>query len=568
MFCGGGSRGYNGAADEADSREGTGLARKGSSFIVVRTVLTALILTALATGLPACASRVRTPNTLRIAADTEPAAMDPHLVSGYTEHRILTSLFEGLTTLNQKTLAVEPGAAESWSVSDDGLVYTFKINPNAKWSNGTPVTARDFVYGWKRHLSPKLASEYSYMLWCLKNAEAYNKGQITDFNEVGAKALDDATLEATLAYPAPYFLSMQIHYSWFPVLQSNIEQFGKIDDRISKWTRAGNMVSNGPFKLVEWTPDQLIRAERNEYYWNAANVKLDAVEFYPTKNMLTEERSFKSGRVHTIETLLATKIQTYRKKNPSVLRIEPFIGTYFYRFNVTRPPLDNPLVRRALSMAIDRQSISENVMYGAASPAVALTPPNLAGYTAQARVDSSIEEARRLLAEAGYPNGQGMRPIEILFNESEDHERIAEAIQDMWKKNLNVQVVTNKQEWKVYLDTMNTLGYDVVRSAWIADYLDPMNYMECFVTDGGNNRTGWSSKPYDSLVEQARYCVDPVQRYDLLQQAEAILLDESPIAPIYTYKLKYLVSPEVQGYDANPMGYLNYRYFSLVPGTL
>ena len=533
----------------------------------MRTLLTALVLASLASTLLSCSGSEKSSNTLRVAADTEPAALDPHLVTGFTEHRLLTSMFEGLTTLNQKTLAVEPGVAESWTVSDDGLVYTFKINPNAKWSNGTPIMAKDFVYGWKRHLSPNLASEYSYMLWCMTNAEAYNKGQITDFNEVGVKALDDSTLEVTLAYPAPYFLSMQIHYSWYPVLQSNIEQFGSIDDRNSKWTRAGNMVSNGPFKLVEWSPNQLIRVERNEHYWDAAHVKLDAVEFYPMQNLLTEERSFQSGKVHFIETLLATKIETYQKENPSVLRIEPFIGTYFYRLNTTRPPLDDPRVRRALAMAIDRQSICDSVMYGAASPAVAITPPGIAGYTAQAAIEYNVEEARQLLAEAGYPNGQGMRPIEILFNESEDHERIAEAIQDMWKNNLNVEVTTNKQEWKVYLNSMNALSYDVVRSAWIADYLDPMNYMECFVTAGGNNRTGWSSKPYDELVEKARYCVDPVERFDLLQQAEAILLEEAPVAPIYTYKQKFLVSPEVQGYDVNPIGYLNYRSFSLAPGT-
>ena len=526
----------------------------------IRSILAVVILTS---GIAACSSGRDRSNTLRVATDTEPAALDPHLVTGYTEHRILVSLFEGLTTLDQKTLAVEPGAAESWTISADQLVYTFKIQPNARWSDGTPVTAHDFVYGWKRHLSPDLGSEYSYMLWCLKNAQAYNEGKITEFNEVGVKALDDKTLEVTLAYPAPYFLSMQIHYAFFPVLKSNIEKFGKIDDRNSKWTLAGNMVSNGPFKLVEWKPNQIMRVERNEHYWDAADVRLDGIEFYPTENLLTEERMFRSGKVHLIETLLATKIDAYRKENPNVLRIEPFIGVYFYRFNTTRPPLDDPRVRRALAMAIDRQSICDSVMYGAATPAVALTPPNLAGYTAKAHIDYNVEEARRLLAEAGYSDGKGMRPIEILYNESEDHKRIAEAIQDMWKKNLNVDVTTNQQEWKVYLNSMTALNYDVVRSAWIADFLDPINYTECFVTGGGNNRTGWSSPEYDALVEKARYCIDPAERYELLQQAEAIFLDGAPIAPIYVYKQKFLVSPELKGLDANPLGYLNYRHFSL-----
>ncbi len=527
-------------------------------------VLTAAVLA----GASAC-SRSRTePNVLRMATDTEPQALDPHLVTGHTEHRILTSLFEGLTNLNQKTLEVEPGAAESWEVSDDGRVYTFKINPKAKWSDGTPVTAHDFVYGWRRHLSPKLGSEYSYMLWCMKNAQAYNEGKITDFDQVGVKALDDRTLQVTLDYPAPYFLSMQIHYAWFPVLQSNIEKFGAIDDRNSKWTHAGNMVSNGPFKLVEWLPNQIIRVRRNEHYWAADNIKLDGVDFYPTDNLLTEERLFQSGKAQLIETLMATKVATYRKEDSEVLRIAPFFGTYFYRFNTTRPPLDDPRVRRALAMSIDRQSICDSVLFGTGTPATALTPPGLAGYTAKASIPYNVEGARRLLADAGYPNGEGMRRIEILYNESEDHQRIAEAIQDMWKKNLNVNATTTKQEWKVYLNSMTTLNYDVVRSAWIADYLDPINYHECFVTDGGNNRTGWSNPKFDALVEQARYELDHDKRYDLLQQAEAILLEEAPIAPIYTYMQKFLIAPEVQWPGSNPLGYLNYRYFSLAgPGS-
>jgi len=529
----------------------------------MRTIGIAILSAALVVAFSACSGGGYRANTLRVATDTEPQALDPHLVTGHTEHRILTSMFEGLTTLNQKTLAVEPGIAESWEVSENGLVYTFTINPNAKWSDGTPVRAQDFAYGWRRHLSPKLGSEYSYMLWCLKNGRAYNEGAITDFDEVGVKVLDDQTLEATLEYPAPYFLSMHIHYAWFPVLQSNVEQFGAIDDRNSKWTRAGNMVSNGPFKLVERKPNQIIRVERNEYYWDAENIKLDGIEFYPMENLLTEERSFQSGKAQLIETLLATKIETYQKERPEVLRIEPLFGTYFYRFNVTRPPLDDPRVRRALAMSIDRQSICDAVLYGTGTPATALTPPELAGYTAKASIEYNVEEAKKLLADAGYPNGEGMRTIAILYNESEDHERIAEAIQDMWKKSLNVEVSTSKQEWKVYLNSMNTLNYDVVRSAWIADFLDPINYHECFVTDGGNNRTGWSSPEFDALVEQARYELDHDRRYDLLQQAEAILLKEAPIGPIYTYKQKFLVAPEVQWPGANPLGYLNYRYFSL-----
>ncbi|MBX7258497.1 MAG: peptide ABC transporter substrate-binding protein [Candidatus Hydrogenedentes bacterium] len=501
---------------------------------------------------------------LHVGAGAEPQNLDPYRVTGHNEHRILTSLFEGLTTLNQVTLAVEPGAAESWTVSPDGLVYTFKLNPNAKWSNGTPVTAKDFVYGWKRHLSARLGSEYAYMLWCIVNAEEYTKGKVTDFSQVGVKALDDTTLEVTLKYPVPAFLTMHIHYSWFPVLQSNVEAFGAIDDpNNTKWTLAGNMISNGPFKLVEWSPNQIIRVTRNDFYWDAANVKLDGVEFYPYSNLPTEEREFRAGRLDVTESLLATKIETYRREHPELLHIDPMIGTYFYRLNVTRKPLDNPKVRRALAMSIDRQSICDNVLFGAVVPAAAFTPPGLAGYTPEASIPYNVEEARKLLAEAGYPNGEGMRPLDILFNESEDHRRIAEAIQDMWKKNLNVDARPTQQEWKVYLNSMTTLDYDVARSAWIADYLDPINYLECFETGGGNNRTGWSSPEFDALVAKTRLSPDQEVRFPLLQQAERLLLDEAPLAPIYSYRQRFLLAPRVQGLKSNMLGYLNYKSFSI-----
>lgn len=512
--------------------------------------------------LPGCGSGKNTDvqNVLRVGSDGEPASLDPYLVTGHTEHRILTSLFEGLTTANQKTLEVEPGVAESWEVTPDGLTYTFKLNPNAKWSNGEPVTAHDFVYGWKRHLTAKLASEYAYMLWCLKNGEKYNKGEVADFNEVGAKAVDDTTLVVNLEYPAPYFLSMQIHYSWFPVHQATVEKFGPMDDRTNRWILPGNMVSNGPFKLISWEPNQSIRVEKNEHYWDAARIKLEAVEFYPSDDLSVQERRFRSKEVDVIETLLATKVDTYRKENPDVLFIEPFVGTYFYRFNTTRPPFNDVRVRRALAMAIDRESICRDVLYNVVVPAAAFTPPGLAGYTAEASIPYNLEEARNLLTEAGFPNGQGFPAVEILYNISEDHQRIAEAIQDMWKKNLGINVGPANKEWKVYLSSLTTLNYDIARSAWIADFMDPINYHECFITDGGNNRTGWSNAEFDRLVSEARFELDQTKRYAALQQAEKIMMEEAPIAPIYSYRQRFLKSPDVKGLDANVQGYLNYRY--------
>jgi len=497
-------------------------------------------------------------NVLRVAADAEPQSLDPMLTTGHTEHRILCSLFEGLTTLNQKTLAVEPGVAQSWEMSSDGKTYTFRLNPAAKWSDGTPITANDFIYSWKRILSPKLGSEYSYMLWCLENGEKYNKGDVTDFAQVGAKAIDDHTLEVKLLYPAPYFLTVHMHNAWFPVQQATIEKHGNIDDRQSKWILPENMVSNGPFKLVEWQPNRVIRVVRNEHYWNVANVSLEEIQFYPVNgNLQTAERMFRANEVDTMETLLITKVPAYKRDNPDVLRLDPFTATYFYRINTTRPPLNDPRVRLALAMSVDK------VLFGAFIPARALSPPGIGGYTADAGIDYDLAKAKQLMAEAGFPDGKGMRPLEILYNESEDHQMIAEAVQDMWKKNLGIDVTSSKQEWKVYLNSMTALNYDVVRAGWIADYLDPMNYIECFTTGNGNNRTGWTNAEYDSLEQKARFEIDPAKRFGFMQEAEGILLGDTPIIPIYTYRQRYLVSPSVQGYDSNPMAYMNYRYFSV-----
>ena len=532
-----------------------------------------LVLTALAVMMTACGGRqADSGRVLRIGAGTEPHTLDPHLATGHNEHRIMTSLFEGLTNLNQTTLDVEPGMAESWEVSEDGLTYTFHLRNDARWSNGDLVTAHDFVYGWKRHLTPLLASQYSYMLWIVKNAEAYNKEQITDFTEVGVRALDDFTLEVELEHPAPYFLSSQIHFAWWPVHRPTIEAHGGIGDRNSKWIEAGNMVSNGPYKLVKWEPNAILRVEPNPYYYDAELIDLEAVEFFPIEDLSTEEREFRAGRLHVTNSFPMTMTNWYRENRPEVLNIDPAVGTYFYRFNVERAPFDDVRVRRAFAMAIDKASIVQHVAYGVVGETKALTPAGLAGYTPEAGIPYDPDAAKALLAEAGYPNGQGLPTVEILFNTSEDHRRIAEAIQQMWGNTLGARVETSNQDWKVYLSNMERLNYHVCRSAWFADFLDPINFLEMFVTGGGNNRTGWSNAEYDDLIARARRAVTMSERFALYQQAEALLLEEAPIAPIYAYTHRHLIDPRVTGMAPNLQGYLNYRYISLAhnggPGAM
>jgi oligopeptide transport system substrate-binding protein len=509
-------------------------------------------------GMSGCGGgRAADDGVLRRGNGDEPQDLDPHVVTGLLEHRILTALFEGLVKLDPATLEPVPAVAAAWEVSDDALVYTFTIREDAKWSNGDPVTAQDFLYGWRRILSPKLASEYYYMLFCMENAEAFYNGEV-GFEEVGAKALDARTLQVTLAHPTPYLLAMQIHYSWFPVHQATIEKFGAMDQRGTRWTRAGNLVGNGPFTLTEWTPNKRIRVEPNPEYWNVAALKLTGVEFYPISSNQTEERSFRTGGLHLTGTVPLNKIEVYVRNEPEKIHLDPVFGAYFYRFNCTRKPFDDPRVRRALALAVDREQLVTHVTKGGELPAGYLTPPGAGNYVAPEGVGRDIEEARRLLAEAGYPEGRGFPKVELLYNTQESHREIAQAIQHMWKRDLNVEVGLVNQDWKVYLNSMNRLDYDMARSAWYGDYLDPNSFLDCFVTDGGNNRTGWSSAAYDALIARAAHERDLDARNALFYEAESILLDELPILPLFIYTEKYLKDPALKGWHSNVLSYTDY----------
>lgn len=506
-------------------------------------------------------------NILLFGNDTDPGTLDPHLCTTFTEHRVMTALWEGLTSLDPADLSVVPGVAESWDISEDGLTYTFHLRQDARWSNGDPLTANDFIYAWRRILTPMLAAEYSYMLHVIRGAAEYNAGDVKDFSEVGAKALDDHTLEVKLAWPAPYLLSMQNHFTWFPVHPPTIERFDAMEHRDTKWTEPENIVTNGPYRMVAWVPDVEIRAVRNTHYWNSEAVSIDEVDFLPYGGkMMTLERSFRLGKLHLAVDLPISKIQVYQRDYPELLNIHDFLGCYFYRFNTTRPPFTDARIRRAFAMAIDCERIVKEVTRGGERPARNLVPPNTAGYTCKSTIPYDVEAARQLLADAGYPSGKGLPPIDLLYNTSENHQLIAESIQHMFQEAFGVRVVLRNQDAKVYFDSMKQLDYGMCRSAWIGDYLDPINFLECFETGGGNNRTGWSSQRFDSLLSQARLSPDTGERDGLYQQAEGLLMSEAPIAPVYFYTQRLLKRPEVQGWKPNIQAHIDYKYLRLAPG--
>ncbi len=495
---------------------------------------------------------------------SEPQDLDPHVVEGVGEHQIISTLLEGLVAEDPKTLDPVPGIAERWEISPDGKVYTFYIRPTAKWSNGDPVTAQDFVASYRRILTPSLGSLYSYMLYPMKNAKAFNEGKITDPTQLGVRAIDERTLEITLDCPTSYLLhSMASHYTWWAVHMPTVEKYGDPYKRGNKWTRPGNYVGNGPFILTEWIPNSVIRVRKNTNYWDAANVRLNGVDFLPIESIDSEERSFRAGQLHRTEELPNAKVDSYRKENPQFLRIDDYLGNYFYRVNVTHPALRDKRVRHALSQAIDRHAIVETVTRGGQKPAFALTPPNTAGYTSQAQLKYDIAGAKQLLVEAGFPEGQGLPPIEIHYNTSENHRAIAEAIQQMWKKNLGVDATLRNEEWKVYLDTQSATNYMVSRAGWIGDYPDPNAFLETFLSYSGNNRTGWANPEFDRLIEAAGCVNNPAERFAMLQKAEALLLDEMPLIPIYFYTRVYLLHPSVQNWHPNYMDHHPFKHVYL-----
>lgn len=497
---------------------------------------------------------------------TEPEGLDPHIVTGVPENHIVSALFEGLVSKHPETLEPEPGVAESWEISDDGTLYTFHLRDNAKWSNGDPVTADDFVWSWMRVLHPALGAQYNYNLFSVVNAEEYANGVITDFSEVGVKALDSHTLQVQLRAPTPYFLQLLDHYSTFPVHRATIEAFGEMSDRLSPWAREGNLVGNGAFNLVEWQINSHVRVEKNDTYWDADTVRLNAIVFYPTENLVTEERMFRDGQLHFTNDIVLDKIPVYLEENPELIRIDPWLGSYFYMFNTTRPPFDDVRVRKALAMTVDRDLLVESVMQGIVDSSYALTPPDTLGYFPPRTFDYDPDEARRLLAEAGYPNGEGFPEFEVLYNTQESHRRIAVAIQQMWMRELNIPATLLNQEWQVYLENQDNMNYEVSRRGWIGDYVDPTTFLEMYITDGGNNKTGFSDPRYDEIItREAPHTLDRDKRYALYQEAETILMNQMPIMPIYTYKTKHLVHPSVKGMPANIMDHYNYKYVWLDP---
>lgn len=526
--------------------------------------LAALLLSSCAKNEPGSAARDQATEDgiLLFANASEPPSLDPHLNTSSNGNKIITALIEGLITYHPSDDNLpEPGVAKSWTHLDN-TIWTFQLREDARWSNGDPVTAHDFVYSYQRMLHPDLGAKYAQLLYLLKNAKDFNEGTLTDFSQVGVKALDDHTLEITLKGPTPYFLGLLKHHSWHPVHPPTIEAAGGMTKPDSNWTR-DNYVGNGPYRMKKWVISKIVEVERSPTYWDAENVSINEIHFFPIDDINTEDQVFNAGGLHFQNTIPPHMFPIYRANEDPYMRVEPWIGTYFYRINVTEPHLADKRVRQALSLAINRRAITKRVLRGAHFAGRSITPEGIKGYQPPETAAFNPKRARQLLADAGYPNGEGFPPSVILFNSSEQHKQIAETIQQMWLNILGIEVELRNQEWKTYLETVYNLDYEIARSAWIGDYVYPDTFLTMFRTGDGNNNTGWSNAQYDKLVTDSMFEADPQKRLALLYQAEEILMEELPIIPLYHYARNYRLSPDVKGWYPKLTDNRNFKHLRL-----
>jgi ABC-type oligopeptide transport system substrate-binding subunit len=489
----------------------------------------------------------------------EPEQLDPGLMSGQPDGRIARALFEGLVVSDPRTLAPLPGQAYRWDVSPDGKLYVFHLRPGIRWSNGRAVTAGDFEWSWKRVLDPRTGSRYAGILSAIEYADSFNQKRLTDPSKVGVRALDDSTLEVKLVSPTPYFLNLLTFYTCLPVPREVVEKYG------DRWTRQEHLVTNGPFLLKSWKLRESIELVKNPAYWDQANVHLDGLIAYPVDDQTTSTNMYKAGVIdwQPSGNIPAPFLPFMRKY--ADFKVGRQQAVYFFSINVKRKPFDDVWVRRALNRALDRATLCDKVLKGTRPPWGLFCPSGYAGYEPPAPIAYDVGEARRDLAKAGYPGGKGFPQIEILINTSEDHRRIAEAVQAMWRAALGIPVSVANQEWASYLENTTKVNYDIARRSWVGDYPDPSTFLDIMRSGDGNNRTGWSNPVYDRLLAEARTEADTARRMQLLSKAEALLLDESPVIPVYHYVTMELVKPYVRGLYPTVLDYHPLKFVSLDP---
>jgi oligopeptide transport system substrate-binding protein len=506
----------------------------------------------------------RQSNILRIGNSVEPATLDPQLATGLAEAKIVAELFEGLLIPDSRTLKPLPGIAQSYAISPDGLEYTFFLRSNIFWSNGDPVVAQDFANAVERGLSKTLASPWIEFYFLLKNAQQYYKGEILSFSKIGIEVISSKILKFTLEQPTDFFLSLLTHWAWAPINRKSIEQHGDFFDRNNRWTKVENIVTNGPYLLKSVEIGDKIVLQKNRRHWDAKNVKISGVHFISNVDPSTEENMFATEQLDVTENVAADKIAFYREQGS--LKSSPSLGSSFYWINCRRKPFDDLRVRKALSLAVDREAIGKLRKRGAGFEAYALVPPGTMNYLSRNafQPDTNCNRAQKLLAEAGYPNGKDFPQITILYNTTDNLRIISEAVQEMWRKNLNINVNLQGIEWGVFLAERRRHAFDICRGGWIGDFNDATTFLNLLTSQNSNNHGQWSNQNYDHMLQQASNERDSEKRAEILANAEMLMFEEMPIIPLYFESICHLVSSRLKGWHANildwhPLKFLSFK---------
>ncbi len=482
----------------------------------------------------------------------EPQTLDPHLAEGVPTSTILRDLFEGLTT-SEPDGRIVPGAAAHWDISRDGLTYTFYLDPDARWSNGDPLRAEDFVWSWQRVVDPATGANYGRMLAPVQNAEAILSGQKSP-DELGVSALSESTFQVLLDSPTPYFLGLLTHPTTFPVHRPSLEAHGSLH------VRPGVLVSNGAYELIDWQVRARIELARNPHYRLADQVVIDRVYFYPYEDENTEFNRFRAGDLHWTYQVPNSQFRGLEQSMPEALMVAPWFGTYFFSYNLRRAPFqDNLALRQALNLAVNREILTERVTRFGEIPTFSLVPAGLPDYQPVVPEEAEWSQperearARELYAEAGYSDSDPL-VVELRYNSSENHRRIAVAVSAMWKEVLGVRTRLINEEFRVFLaNRAQGRVTEAFRAGWIGDYQDAFTFLELFHSDHGRNDTGYANPSYDRLLDQIAAERISALRRNLMREAERMLLADQVILPIYTYVSKRLVDPRLQGWQENVM---------------
>ncbi|MBU3092480.1 peptide ABC transporter substrate-binding protein [Clostridium sp. CM028] len=515
----------------------------------------------------------KVPQVITFNLGAEPKTIDPALSQASDSADVIGNAFEGLMRLDDKDKPI-PGMADRYEMSKDGLTYTFHIRSGAQWSDGKPVVAGDFEYAWKRVLKPATASVYSYQLFYLKNAQGYNESELAadkktagvksaTVDEVGVKAKDDSTLVVTLENPTAYFLSLMAFETYMPIRKD-------VADKDASWaTKPATYITNGAFKMKEWKPKDVLTFVKNDKYWDVKNIKLDTLNYKMLEDQTAALSAYKAGQMDLIKDPPQSEIPALVADGSC--KITPNYATYYYVLNLTAEAvkinpeaakaIQNPKVRKALSLALNRKDIVDNVSKGGQTPATSFVPkgslePNGKDFANKAYypAEGDIAQAKKLLAEAGYPDGKGFPKITLLYNTLAGHQNIAAAVQDMWKTNLGVNIELKNQEWKVFIQTRNTKQYILARNGWNADYTDPMTFLDLFTTSSGNNDAGYSNPAYDAKIIAAKKELDPAKRMAILHEAEDIIMNNDVVIPIYGYTNTMVSKPNIMGVRTSALG--------------